>query len=215
MRLYNRSKPVRVTVSPFWDEKPDLTGLLNTKSNIPEKSDAHTTCARHPEDVSLWLPSQLPQEDRQRVCIPGLPVIEEKLRTAQCHGALESVRHVLKIKSRLIKFKHKNVRGQRDGTHSRAIIDRVHEKARTTAAKYRAARATKLMLSGPGEWENELQVLADADIRAYQDPKQLLRKRGWQGTIEDEHLSSNVQADDFEEVMETEGFNLLPEKRTR
>jgi hypothetical protein len=30
LRLYNRSEPVTVTVSPIWGKKPDLTGLSNT-----------------------------------------------------------------------------------------------------------------------------------------------------------------------------------------
>jgi hypothetical protein len=192
-----------------------MPGLLQYKSEIPDKSDAPPTCTEHPEDVSLWLPSQLCPEDRQQVRMPDLAAIEEKLRTAQCHDALESVRHILKIKSRLIKFKHKNVRGQKEGLRSRAIIDRVHERARAAAAKYRAARVAKLVLSGPGGWEDELRVLADADIRAYQDPKQLLRKRGRQGTIEDDHLSGNLEAGDFEEASETEDFSLLREKRSQ
>ena len=193
-----------------------MPGLLQYQSEIPEESVAtHTTHTKHSEDVDLWLPSQLPKEVRPRVCIKDLPGIEEKLRTAQCFDALENIRHILKVKSRLVKFKHKNVRGQREGTRSRAIIDRVHERARRVAAKYRAARAAKLMLSGRGEWENELRILADTDIRAYQDPNQLLRKRGRPGTVEDDHVSRKVQASNFEEAAETPSFSLLPETRTK
>jgi len=186
-----------------------MPGLLQYKSDIHEESDP----PEYPEDFDLWLPSKLPKEARQHVCIQVLPSIEEKLRTAQCFDALESVRHTLKIKSRLIKFKNKNIRGQREGTRSRAIIDRVHERARTAAAKYRAARGAKLMLSGPGEWESKLQVLADADIRAYQDPDKLPKKVGRRGTIEDEQISNNDEPDNFEEAMETEIFSLLPEQQ--
>jgi hypothetical protein len=188
-----------------------MPGLLQYQTDIHGKDGVPLISAEQPEDVDLELPSQVPKESRQHVSVQSLPAIEEKLRTAQCHDALDSLRHTLKIKSRLIKFKHKNIRGQREGLRSRAIIERVHERARATAAKYRAARAAKLKLSGPGEWENELRVLADADIRSYQDPNKLCRKRGRPGTLEDEHASTHVE----EEEMETEDFSLLPEKHDR
>jgi len=68
------------------------------------------------------------------------------------------------------------------------------------------------MLSGPGEWEKELQVLVDADIRAYQDPNKLVRKGGRRGTIKDGHISSNTQAGN---PTETEDFSLLLDNRSR
>jgi len=187
-----------------------MPGLLQYKSDMCGGID---TATPHPEDVDLWLPSKLSKEVRHIVCIQDLPTIEEKLRTAQCHEALDSIRNILKIKSRLVKFKHNNVRGQREGTRSRAIIDRVHERARAAAAKYRTARATKLLLSGSGEWEQELQVLEDADIRAYQDPNKLVKKKGRPGTVEDGQISSNVPARHVEEAAEE--FNLFPDERTR
>ncbi|KAG6904587.1 hypothetical protein DXG01_008849 [Tephrocybe rancida] len=44
-----------------------------------------------PEKASLWLPSQLPPEQRLGICSPGLPGMEAKLRVAQCHDALEGL----------------------------------------------------------------------------------------------------------------------------
>jgi len=57
------------------------------------------------------------------------------------------------------------IRGQRDGLRSRSVIDRVHDWARVTTEKYRAACSVKLHLSGSGDWEKELKPLADTDIR--------------------------------------------------
>lgn len=187
-----------------------MPGLLQYQSDVHGKDGVSPISAERPEDADLKLPSQVPKESRHQVFVQGLPAVEEKLRTAQCHDALDSLRHILKIKSRLIKFKHKNIRGQREGTRSRAIIDRVHERARATATKYRAARAAKFKLSGPGEWENELRVLVDADVRSYQDPNKLSRKRGRPGTFEDGHASTHM-----EEGMEMEDFDLRPETRDR
>lgn len=64
-----------------------MPGLQLYKSNIGEE-DGSTL---HPEDTNLWLPSKLPKEARQRVCVQDLSTIEERLRTAQCYDALESV----------------------------------------------------------------------------------------------------------------------------
>jgi hypothetical protein len=88
----------------------------------------------------------------------------------------------------LVLFKNKNVRGQHDGTRSRAVIDRVHENAKVAAEKYRACRQAKLALSGPGEWEGTLRVLADGDIRSYQDPNHLRPCQGRKGTLDDDQV---------------------------
>ena len=121
-----------------------------------------------------------------------LPFIEEKLHTAQCHDALDNLRLVLKIKTHLILFRNKNVCGQREGTWSRFVIQHVYNRARTAAEKDRAAHAAKLHLSGPGEWEAELKVLADADIRGYQDPNTLQKQVGRQGIWEDGQVAALV-----------------------
>ena len=59
----------------------------------------------------------------------------------------------------MIAFKNRSIHGQKQGTCSRAVIDRVHEQARIAAGKYQAAQMAKLRLAGPGEWEKVLRVL--------------------------------------------------------
>ena len=76
----------------------------------------------NPEDMDVWLPSRIAEAHRSRVCREGLADIEERIRTAQCYDALDAIRHALTVKSRMIMFKNKNVRGQRDGLRSRSII---------------------------------------------------------------------------------------------
>ncbi|KAJ3503439.1 hypothetical protein NLJ89_g8431 [Agrocybe chaxingu] len=186
-----------------------LPGILQHQADL-RAANSSLKEAEYPEDQELWLPSRLPADVRRRICVEGLPRIEEKLRTAQCHDALNAIRRVLKIKSRLVKFKNKNVRGQREGTRSRAVIDRVHDRARAVAAKYRAGRAAKLRLSGPGDWETDLQVLEDRDIRGYQDPNLIRSHAGRRGTLEDGQVDMSTPAE-----MQTEEFTLLPEERSR
>lgn len=133
--------------------------------------------------------------------------MEGRLRLAQCADALDSIRRILRIKVRMIQFKNKNLRGQREGTRSRAMIDRVHERARASAEKYRTARAAVLNLLGPGSWENRFRVLKGEDIRGFQDANKLRGK----GTLEDDQLAE--MDENVEEV--EEGFELFEEERGR
>jgi len=188
-----------------------LPGLLQHQANLRTQANYDPKLSEHPEDIELWLPSRLPADIRASVCIANLPKIEEKLRTAQCYDALDIMRHTLRIKSRLVLFKNKNVRGQREGLRSRSIIGRVHERARVAAEKYRAARAAKLELSGPGGWEHELQILTDADIRGYQDANQLKQRRGRRGTLEDNQVFSIP----MDPPIESNDFTLFTEERSR
>ena len=137
------------------------------------------------EDVDLWLPSHVAPNSRVLVCQEGLAKMEDQLCTAQCQDALNAVRNILKIKTRMIAFKNRNVRGQRQGTRSRAVIDRVHERARVAAGKYRAAWAAKVKLVGPGKWEETLKVLTDGDIHGYQDANRLKPRQPRRGITED------------------------------
>ena len=173
-----------------------------------------TSTAIHPEDAIIWLPSQIPATLRLRVCSPELPEIEERIRTAHCYDGLDTIRHVLTVKSRMVMFKNKNVRGQREGTRSRAVIDRVHERVRAAAEKYRAARWGKHALAGEGEWEQVLQVLQDGDIRGYQDPSRLVVHAGRRGTLEDGQVEVEPR-DDSEGGDEHSDINLLHEIRGR
>lgn len=164
-----------------------MPGLLQLQTEM-ERTGTPTagSASTNPEEADLLLPSQIPPFRREIVCTVGLHVIEERLRIAQCYDALDGIHHTLRVKSRMVIFKNKNIRGQRDGLRSRAIIDRVHQKARTYAEKYRSARKAVLALSGTGDWEINLRLLLDSDIRAYTDPDRIRRRTGRRGTVEED-----------------------------
>ncbi|KAK0227744.1 hypothetical protein IW262DRAFT_1445677 [Armillaria fumosa] len=159
-----------------------MPGLLQFVSETQEADDSSAGTVAG--EVQLWLPSSIPADRRGQVC-GSLSDMEERLRTAQCHDALNSVCHILRLKMRMVEYKNKNVRGQRDGTQSQAGIDAIHEWALAAALKYHMAREAKLQLSGPGDWERTLCKLEDNDIRSYQDPDRLQRGTGRRGTNED------------------------------
>ncbi|KDR65106.1 hypothetical protein GALMADRAFT_82273, partial [Galerina marginata CBS 339.88] len=195
-----------------------MPGLLQYRTDLIARVPTAAEVSEYPEDAELWLPSKLPVEYRAGICIAGLPDAEEKLRTAQCYDALENVRHILKIKSRMVHFKNKNIRGQRDGTRSRSVIDGVHERARAAATKYRAARIAKMKLSGPGDWELVLRELQDGDLRSYQDPSRLRVRQARKGTLEDDQM--DVVQDDASEsgrehLPDESDTTLYNETRTR
>ncbi|KAK0484271.1 hypothetical protein EDD18DRAFT_1311853 [Armillaria luteobubalina] len=159
-----------------------MPGLLQFVSKTQEVD--HSSLGTVAEEVQLWLPSSIPADRRGQVC-GSLSDMEERLHTAQCHDALNSVHHILHLKMRMVKYKNKKVRGQWDGTRSRVGINAIHERALAAALKYRMAREAKLQLSGPGDWERTLCRLEDNDIRSYQDPDRLRKRSGRQGTNED------------------------------
>ncbi|KAF9470561.1 hypothetical protein BDN70DRAFT_902008 [Pholiota conissans] len=109
-------------------------------------------------------------------------------------------------------FKNRNIRGQRQGTRSRALIDRVHQRALGAVEQYRAAREALLSISGPGSWEDIVQPLLNADVRSYVDPEG--RKKdgpGRRGIWEDGHGPSNEEGVDAG----VEDIGTFPEERSR
>jgi len=191
-----------------------MPGLLQHKVDAAATPISSAPSTDNPEATTIWLPSQIPCEKRVSVCQKELDVIEEKLRSAQCQDALEGVRHILKIKTRMIAFKNRNIRGQREGTRSRAVIDRVHERARNMAQKYRAARAAKMKLVGPGLWEEVFRVLEDGDVQGYQDAQRLRPRLGQRGVQEDDAATGSGNQDQMD-VDEDSDITLMPQERSR
>lgn len=157
-----------------------MPGLLQIQTDLKMNPTAVWSANTNPEDVELWLPSQISADRRRVACAEGLPHMELRLRTAQCSSSLQGLRQALRIKTRMVYFKNKNIRGQREGTRSRSIIDRVHKRAIQFVQKYRAARRAKLSLEGPGEWESTYRELRNEDIRSFASgkPKKLPNRRG-------------------------------------
>ena len=165
-----------------------MPGLLQYKNDLTSRSITAPYTAQqsnNPEDADIWLPLQIANTHHSHVCHEGLAEIEERIHTVQCYDALDVIQHTLKIKSHMVKFKNQNVCGQWEGLHSRAVIDRVHERAWMHVAKYWAAREAKYALSGEGPWEEVLQVLMDTNIRSYQDKNRLRIQTSQLGMLDD------------------------------
>ncbi|PPQ76891.1 hypothetical protein CVT26_000661 [Gymnopilus dilepis] len=211
------SPEAATATKPSEDPKasPDAAPATKSSKNpqpvpdAPAATKSSTNQSHQPEDLCVYLPSRIAPSERARVCRDGLLQIEERLRVGQCNDSLEGLRQVLRLKTRMIQFKNKNIRGQRDGTRSRAVIDRVHDRARAAAAKYRAARDALYRLRGAGDWEKTFRVLEDKDIRGYRDPDRLQPKKARKGVLEDDQVAPSP---DVENDVE---FTLFNETRKR
>lgn len=184
-----------------------MPGLLQIQTDAGFNPTAIWNSNPNPEDVQLWLPSEIATNQRRAACIEGLPEIELRLRTAQCGSSLEGLRQALRVKTRMVYFKNKNIRGQREGTRSRSIIDRVHKRAIDFVQKYRAARHAKLNLEGPGIWEETYRELRNEDIRGFASgkPKKNPPRRGiWEDGYGPQEPEATEIFDEAEEESDPE-----------
>ncbi|KAJ7812570.1 hypothetical protein B0H14DRAFT_3478739 [Mycena olivaceomarginata] len=118
-----------------------------------------------PETIPIYLPSSLPADVRQTVCAPELVEQEDQLRNAQANESLRELRLGLQTRTFAHRFKRKHFDGQGAYTKTRELVDGIEDRIRSSATRYRAARAVLLALRGPGPWEDRLQELKQEDIR--------------------------------------------------
>ncbi|KAH7918297.1 hypothetical protein BV22DRAFT_1108395 [Leucogyrophana mollusca] len=108
--------------------------------------ESHNSPEPEPEEITLWLPSEVNAQSRTTMCATGLVDIEVQLREVQCHNALDKLRSHLHTKSHYIR--HRNINIQ----------------VAAAAAKYNCTCNTLLVLKSPGSWEVELRPLHKSDI---------------------------------------------------
>ena len=63
-----------------------------------------------------------------------------------------------------IGFRNRNIWGQNPNTRAKDTLDRLEDKTKSLAVKYRTARKALLELLGPGSWENSLRKLKTGDL---------------------------------------------------
>ncbi|KAH7918799.1 hypothetical protein BV22DRAFT_1199825 [Leucogyrophana mollusca] len=122
-----------------------------------------------PEDIKLWLPSQL---EPSVTCDTRLQNYEWRLRFAQAGDALNDVRRYVRLESYLLGFKDRNLRGQGANTRARNTLAKVAMRRETAKSRYDAARGALKALGGVlGKvgWESAYQELTGNDMRSIQD----------------------------------------------
>jgi hypothetical protein len=157
------------------------------------------TTSVHVEDSILFMPSELSTITRRRVCTPGLGDIEDRLRFAEAHDALDQLRHHLRNRTFTNKFKIKNVTGQKRNTRAREVQHRIDDRVKTSQAQYSRARTALKNLRGPGIWETTLQVLNQSDVRALNERELTAQEKDEEWRVRTRHDSQLADTDDEEE----------------
>ena len=104
-----------------------------------------------PESVKLWLPSAL--RDRDTACIPGLPLLEFRLRYAQAIDSLQLLRCLLRL-TRALRFqskKHITVT-QKTAPPSHGVFEGIQARIAHVCARYRDAFIALRHLHPAGKW---------------------------------------------------------------
>ena len=149
-------------------QRVHMPGLASTLDDI--RNDDVSEDSVTGGSLKLWLPSQIPAEDRDAWCLPGIPSLEFRFRYAQADDSLAEIRRLRRL-----------VQGLRDQnlkhpfttqkSHSRAatIFEGFKTKIQRFAVRYSHARNAMLLLD-PREqliprWGERFRKLNESDIR--------------------------------------------------
>ena len=118
-----------------------------------------------PENIRIYLPSQLQPLIRDSICGAELVQTEDVICKAQMGQSLDDVRRELRARMFANKFKVKNVTGNRYMTCARDWMKRIDKKVLAAKHEYQIARGAYLTLHGRGPWQEKFKELRDEDVR--------------------------------------------------
>ncbi|KAK7020596.1 hypothetical protein VNI00_017725 [Paramarasmius palmivorus] len=119
-----------------------------------------------PEDVVLSLPSSLPPHVRSLIFSKDVINLEDRLRHAYAHEAIDDLTDHLC--SRSVAYAHSTRQPASQGayTKTRAFRDQIESRVKSSEVSYKRHRAALYALRGSGEWERVLRELRPEDVRA-------------------------------------------------
>ncbi|KAJ3476825.1 hypothetical protein NLI96_g10890 [Meripilus lineatus] len=142
-------RQIQVVYMPF------TTGLLPQVESVD---------VAKPEDTKLLLPSQVPPRLRE-ACLGNVADKEWQLRLGQLGDSLAQVRRSLCVRTHLMKYKQKNVRGQRPNTRHNALIDSNNNRTHRYAATYNRAHQAMISLDPlRDDWQKDYPPLSESDL---------------------------------------------------
>ncbi|KAJ7804038.1 hypothetical protein B0H13DRAFT_1671389, partial [Mycena leptocephala] len=119
------------------------------------------------ETTRLFMPSEIMDVGTRRAaCAVGLAEVEARMRLGEAGEALEAVREGLRTRTMTNRFRLRNWTGQGMMTKGQGILRQINIKILLAKLRYRYSRAAVVALRGHGDWEEQLRVLADDDVRA-------------------------------------------------
>ncbi|KAH8818699.1 hypothetical protein DL96DRAFT_1820120 [Flagelloscypha sp. PMI_526] len=112
-----------------------------------------------PELLSLWLPSDMTQNVRKSGCASGLERVELKLQTARVWDELDKVRSALNAKAQVLRFRDRNISGQKECTRAAKLIERLSRKVDLAQEAYNDAARRVEELGG-----EKMRAMCPADV---------------------------------------------------
>lgn len=131
-------------------------------------SESSSDSAEDPENIQLWLPSDVPDNIYERACTSGLREKEFRLRHGQADDALHQLRRQLRIEYGMKRYHGGSMGGssQRAVTRAREMLGQLTVKRNRIVARYRRAFQVLERLDPAGSWSTTLRKLEGNDIRA-------------------------------------------------
>ena len=116
-----------------------------------------------PESVKLWLPSAL--RDHDTLCIPGLLLLEFRLRYAQAVDSLQLLQCLLRL-TRALRFQSKKhiTASQKTAPPSHGVLEGIQARITHISARYRDDFVALRHLHPLGKWSLFLQELKKDDL---------------------------------------------------
>ena len=134
---------------------PDLAPLLENNDDQDE--------------IKLWLPSELPNTNRDVCCLPGIPQLEFHFCYTQADNSLAKIRCLCHLFQGLVDQSSKHTNPQQSVTRAKAIFDGFQARIQSTVKEYLGSYSVMQALDpseqlNPG-WTKCFQPLEDVDIR--------------------------------------------------
>ncbi|THH16521.1 hypothetical protein EUX98_g9291 [Antrodiella citrinella] len=170
IELWRKTQAIYLPVAtPLYAASSDPSASPAPSRNDGDGDDADASPATltKAEDITLWLPSELPSNLMTADYIKIIAAKECEFRKAQAFDALANIRRICRIITGITEFKKLNLvnEGQRTSTRLRSYYDKFKQQIDHSASRYRAARNALLVLDPTGDWTIHLKVLHADDIR--------------------------------------------------
>ena len=160
----------------------DAADAANTDADDAANADGPESSQRaKAESITLWLPSELDKEDREKICSLSLVNNEKQLRFAQLEDSLNALRRARRTRRGLIDFHKVQLagQGQKTQTKSRAVMQTVQDRISKFIRRYRVTRNALLRLDPHGGWKDLYRPLTNEDNRGPgKEPDEMLGSDG-------------------------------------
>ncbi|KAE9395569.1 hypothetical protein BT96DRAFT_942295 [Gymnopus androsaceus JB14] len=140
----------------FRDFQSLLMPTLHDYLNESQQESFDKPDADNPENIKLFLPSDFRLSARNGACVGGLSAMETQLREAEARDSLKHLRQGLRARTMTSEFKLKNITGRVRNTRTQGVLRKIDLQVYKNKLRYRRGRS---------EWEKELKVLEDDDVR--------------------------------------------------